>query len=280
MKLISFAVISLLAIVVSAHIPQSTFATNHAPPYSQGAVDAELARLMAAYEKEKEDLDAKVAELEKVNKEAEDLSLAMRDLRTKINKDGITEDRRSNLEGLYIYTNERFEEVYANLMAKSAGLSRATERRDDTNIKLLTLRENWDMLVKYNTENRVQMKALPGSYYSVDILEKQVDKACRHAKDLFTSNEKNKEGIYRLGKKSHITKDTDKATLHGILGGFNDSLQQLFEEAEFAKRRCSYTKGLWKDLTRHSLSLRAGRVYRSLGQKLKMRYQAHPSGDK
>ncbi|KAH9274164.1 hypothetical protein BASA83_003468 [Batrachochytrium salamandrivorans] len=68
MKLISFVVISLLAITVSAQPPPSTSAANHAPQSEQEKPDAKLVELRAKYERLQSELALKLEELEKVEK--------------------------------------------------------------------------------------------------------------------------------------------------------------------------------------------------------------------
>ncbi|KAH6599911.1 hypothetical protein BASA50_002685 [Batrachochytrium salamandrivorans] len=269
MKLISFAVISLLAITVSAQVLPSTSSVEYTLQHDQYDVDEKLAELRAAYKTEMEK-DLKLEDFWLAKREVEELRLEVQRLKDAMKRKGITKVEKLDTRKLYISAHDELQQAYATVFAKKKDLEKAKEKCDNAKIELHTIEENQRRIKEHNAIRQNQVEISPCSYYSIDILKIQSDEVCKNAKSLATYNKKIKTGVSEPDTVMHKTKSSIKSTHPKAHRNSHDPHQELMKEIRFAQRHCSYIKNLHRDLTRQSLGLRVGRTCQSFVQRLGM----------
>ncbi|KAH6599410.1 hypothetical protein BASA61_002572 [Batrachochytrium salamandrivorans] len=123
MKLISFAVISLLAITVSAQVLPSTSSVEYTLQHGQYDVDEKLAELRAAYKTEMEK-DLKLEDFWLAKREVEELRLEVQRLKDAMKRKGITKGEKLDIRKLYIGAHDDLQQAYATVFAKKKGFGK------------------------------------------------------------------------------------------------------------------------------------------------------------
>ncbi|KAH6589749.1 hypothetical protein BASA50_009842 [Batrachochytrium salamandrivorans] len=197
MKLISFAVVSLLAITVSAYPPQttttndvqssqststqdmqpsqSTSTDDMQQPY-QDRVQAEMGRLTAVC-KEKEDFliqadsDSQTGHYQVL--QFEDMVDKLHDELKRID---ISSDEESELKQKYHDARMKLAEAMPEYKKQQQLYKKAAEDYNDAEAELQLLENNYKLLTEYNSKHEVQVEPSPNFLYNLDILTKQSDR--------------------------------------------------------------------------------------------------------
>ncbi|KAH6590648.1 hypothetical protein BASA50_009239 [Batrachochytrium salamandrivorans] len=211
MKLISFAVISLLTITVSAQVLPGTSSAEYTQQHNQYDFDEKLAGLRAAYETEMEK-DLKLEDFWLAKHEVEDLRLKVQRLKDAMKRKGITKVKKLDTRKLYIGAHDELQQAYVTVFAKKRDLEKAKEKRDNAKIELHTIEENQRRIKQHNDIRQNQVEISPCSYHSIDILKIQSDEVCKNAKSLATYNKKIKTGVSEPDTMMHKAKSSIKST--------------------------------------------------------------------
>ncbi|KAH6564556.1 hypothetical protein BASA83_011703 [Batrachochytrium salamandrivorans] len=257
MKLISFAVVSFLAITVSAQPPIDS-ASNSALQHDQEVLD-KIQELTTAHEAQKE-LVLELGNLEKLEQMEQETSLAMKKLGEELRKQIDNEPWRLHLQALYNEALENYRDAFKALSTRKEELKNAKEERNSIEMGLFTLKENWDRLTEHNAENQDQMTLWDGSYYNREILTQQSNEVCQSADDLSIVSQDIKEGMSALDKMLKRKKKHKDSEPHRIRGNLHYTFQDTMEQVEFMQDHCTYTIELQADFDCQSPSSEAGEV--------------------
>ncbi|KAH6567052.1 hypothetical protein BASA62_006344 [Batrachochytrium salamandrivorans] len=175
MKLISFAVISLLAITVSAHPPPSTSAANDAPQCDTDVITQKIRELTAVQQAQQE-LITKL----KVPGKAEQEEQAINRERSDSQKKAVRRGRGTTL--LYW-------------------------------VKLNILEENLERKTEQDAKSKSKTEVSPGSSSHRDILQNQIDETFHDASDLSAANHGIKEGVDKLNDVIKRMKTQERASV-------------------------------------------------------------------
>ncbi|KAH6577492.1 hypothetical protein BASA62_000869 [Batrachochytrium salamandrivorans] len=163
MRLISFAIVSLLAIAVSAHPPPNTSAGDDTPQYTQEEIDAELAQPKGRLSRE---------------------------------KNGTLDDaKRQRLEVALKGASEDFEKARGAVLVKQQQLEDAKEGLGVAKVQVLVLTENQRQIEEHNAENTQDLMTVStGCYYNKRVLDQQVKEACEEAEGASSSSQNIDDG--------------------------------------------------------------------------------------
>ncbi|KAH6588919.1 hypothetical protein BASA50_010406 [Batrachochytrium salamandrivorans] len=175
MKLISFAVISLLAITVSAHPPPSTSAANDAPQCDTDVITQKIRELTAVQQ-------------------------AQQELITKLKVPGKAEQEEQAIKS----------KAESAQIPKKKQLDEAGEQRYCIEVKLNILEENLERKTEQDAKSKSKTEVSPGSSSHRDILQNQIDETFHDASDLSAANHGIKEGVDKLNDVIKRMKDSKK----------------------------------------------------------------------
>ncbi|KAH6583081.1 hypothetical protein BASA61_008192 [Batrachochytrium salamandrivorans] len=243
MKLISFAVISLLAVTVSAQILPSTSATDDALQCDQNPVQEKIQELTISYQLQ-EELALELEGFEELKKEELETKLIMDGLKNGFKRKGLSKAGKLDLERQYAAAVEDWKQAEGAVMDRKNDLIRAEEKRNGIKIKLLILKNNIERQMKEDAKDQSQTKASPGSSHPKKILERQIDEACTNADELSAADKDSMYGIYTLGDMIWRKKDSKKLELHETWENFVGSCNKIMREVEFMQKYCTYAKEL------------------------------------
>ncbi|KAH6593019.1 hypothetical protein BASA50_007651 [Batrachochytrium salamandrivorans] len=266
MKLISFAVISLLGITVSSQILPSTSAADDTLQSDQNLIRDTIQKLEAAYPAQQE-VVSKIRGIEELEHEEWETRLMMERLADALRQDITSEFWRLNLERLYDDAVQDWEKEYGKMMAKKEELRQAKEERNSMVVKIHILKENQELQTGRDAHSRGQMGAYSGSNYPRKILEGQIDEACRNADDLFIANEAINEGINMLDDVIGREKGTKKGKLDKPQKKIVSSFQKLAGMTKFTQGYCTNSRGIQMDFGWQPQSSGIGKVFQSLWKK-------------
>ncbi|KAH6594016.1 hypothetical protein BASA50_006922 [Batrachochytrium salamandrivorans] len=185
MKLISFAIVSLLAVTVSAHLPhgaatqdmdqsQGSNTESVQQPQSTSTEEMDQYQSTDTQTLQEHDQDAFQAELEKLEKACEEIEAQISELHNEIEmqekmmtdfgseiqglmialtKQGISETAKTLLKKQYDSAFSSWKGVLDIMDIKESDLKKAKKERTDTQIQLLTLKENHKRLMEHNANN-------------------------------------------------------------------------------------------------------------------------------
>ncbi|KAH6587950.1 hypothetical protein BASA50_010969 [Batrachochytrium salamandrivorans] len=128
MRLISFAVISLLAITVSAQSPPSTSTANDAPKCDKDAIKKKIQDLRAAYAAQDE-LITKLREPGKVEQEGQAIMSVMKEIEEELKKKDLPEGEKPSLEKHYDESVDDLEKHGSAQIPKHEQLKEARNQR-------------------------------------------------------------------------------------------------------------------------------------------------------
>ncbi|KAH6570337.1 hypothetical protein BASA61_003563 [Batrachochytrium salamandrivorans] len=198
MRLVSFAALLFLAITASAQKPQSSTSKNPQPPQGaaardpppscQNKVQAKLKELMATYQAKK-DAVLEMSDFDKERQDELDSRPEADTIKGKMKETTINKSEKLELKKQYGASVKTRERLLGALRKKQDQLDKAKEERDAAEIQLKTLEENQKKLKLYNSNNKVQIGLLPGSYYNKKILGDQSKEICQYSKDLFKADQ-------------------------------------------------------------------------------------------
>ncbi|KAH9247465.1 hypothetical protein BASA81_014948 [Batrachochytrium salamandrivorans] len=183
MKLISFAVISLLAITVSAHPPPSISAANDAPQCDKNAIKQKIQDLAAAHQ-EQHKVVLKLEEPGKAEQEEQAIKSVMKTIEEQLKRKDLPESERPGLEKHYAGSVKDLEKAQVALTAKQKQLDEARIQRYDMWIKINILNENLKREAEQDAKDKSKTGASSSSSPHRDILQKQIDEAFQDAEDL------------------------------------------------------------------------------------------------
>ncbi|KAH6593026.1 hypothetical protein BASA50_007659 [Batrachochytrium salamandrivorans] len=268
MKLISFAVVSLLGIVVSAYPGLGTSDADDAQQLDQYVIKDKIRELTEAHQLQQE-LIFKLGGLGEVEYRERETKSTMKELWGILEENIVVDDEKLDLEKQYDTAVEDWQKAHDTLITKTDDLIRAEEKRNGIEIKLLILNENIERQKKeQEAHSKGQMKASPGSSSHREILEKQIDETCRNADDLSAANKDVSESIDRLDDIMKRTNDPKKKLeLSQTRDKFLDSRDFFVREVEFAQGRCGHARVLQAEIGWKPQTSLAGGVVQSLLQK-------------
>ncbi|KAH6595410.1 hypothetical protein BASA50_005821 [Batrachochytrium salamandrivorans] len=253
MKLISFAVISLLAITVSAY-PGLGTPPQYTQHYDQLQVEDKLVELKAAYEKEMEiQKSFTIEDFVMAEQRVVSLRSKMRYFKLALKEDDISEAEQSARIEQYVDATKKWKKAYATMIAKNNEFKKARENRDNAHIELLIMKKHHERIAKHNVNNQDKMELSSCSYYNLEILKVQSDDVCRNAKDLAISKKGVTYDIYKLGRAIHKADESEKDKLVQTRKDLRSFFKDRLGGVELAQKHCSQIKNHVKDLTQQLL---------------------------
>ncbi|KAH6597584.1 hypothetical protein BASA50_004352 [Batrachochytrium salamandrivorans] len=223
MKLISFAVISLLAITASAQMLPSTSDVNYAPQPDQ-EVSGQV---------EKDELETK---------------LVLDTARAELKQEGLSDEDKKVLTKKCDDAAINWDVAHVALTSRQRQLKEAQKESDDAEMKLKVQQENKKQLLEHNSQSQVKLETAPGSIYCTDILVKQSSEICQDASDLEFAHRKIGEGIDKLGVVVVRSRNPKQELLFGIQTELIEANKELKVAVTSAQTECAYTKKLLEDL--------------------------------
>ncbi|KAH6593221.1 hypothetical protein BASA50_007428 [Batrachochytrium salamandrivorans] len=163
MKLISFAVISLLAITVSAQSPMKFFSGNHAPQSEQEKADAKLVVLREKYEKLQSELALKLEELKKVKKEGKVAMSVVKSLSEKLEKSSLDSEDQKEVREKYLDVLGIWREAYTSGTIQEKELKKATKKSDVLKKKITKLTGNQEQQTEQDADSNDPTEPSPDS---------------------------------------------------------------------------------------------------------------------
>ncbi|KAH6586441.1 hypothetical protein BASA50_000397 [Batrachochytrium salamandrivorans] len=269
MKLISFAVISLLAITVSADSPPSTSTVKYALQSDQDLIQEKLQDLTTAYQIQ-EDLALKLGGLEELEKEERETKLIVEGLKNGFKRQTLSRAGKLSLEKQYADAVKSWKEAESALMTKKDDLKQAREKRNDMVAKLYILKENLERQTEQDANAHNQGGTSPDSSSPRRIMEKQVGEAFQEVDDLLNANDSIMSGIYRLGNVIKRAKDPKKVRLIQPWEKLYYPRKRLLRELYFSKCQSMQTRVLQAGFGWQSLSSWIGGELRASWQEVKL----------
>ncbi|KAH6589556.1 hypothetical protein BASA50_009967 [Batrachochytrium salamandrivorans] len=265
MKLISFAVITLLAITVSAHLPLSTSATNDAPQCDKDVIEHKIEELWAVYPAQKE-LIKTLENPGKAEREERAIKSVMETIEEQLKRTDLPERERLSLEGHYAGSVDDLKKAESALVAKKQQLDEAKKKRDCMNMKILILDENLEQKEEQDAKSKGRVETSPGPNPHRKILEEQIDETCPNANSLFAIHNDINEGISKLYYMIKRTKDPKIGKVSKTRNKFMGIRDKLVIEFIFARYKCIHAKELQEEFGWRSLNSLALEVVQSVWQ--------------
>ncbi|KAH6567521.1 hypothetical protein BASA50_004351 [Batrachochytrium salamandrivorans] len=270
MKLISFAVISLLTITVSAQILPGTSAAKYALQSDQNLIHDKIRELTESCQIQQE-LVLKLRKPGKVEEKERETRLQMEKLEKEFETSDLSGVEETRIQRQYSIALHDSKEAQAALVAKKEKLKEAMEQRSYMKIKISILEENIEQKEEQDAKSKGPIGASPGSSPHRKILERQIDEVCRNAADLFDANKDANEILSKLDSVIDKTKDPKKElelsqTRNKLVNPYN----KLLEEFWFVQSKCARAKELQMNFDWQPQSSGVGGVVQSLWQKFGM----------
>ncbi|KAH6560828.1 hypothetical protein BASA83_005776 [Batrachochytrium salamandrivorans] len=270
MKLIPFALISLVTTTVRAYPPQTddnqkinqsrdettldpqtlrtdTFQDTGNP--SQNRIQDKLNKLRLSHE-DLEDYISKLKEtITSLRQRQSTLESEMKQLRDMLSKKYIKEESKLELRAIYTSLFGTWNQVRTTEKSQKADLQEVEKERDSTEIKLKTLEQNQKRRMEHNVKHQNQLELSPNSDYSKDILKQQLGEACLKAKDLVMAK---KNTVQITGEVYRLVSEAGNSCEQGLKEGRGDlfSCYQKFSKIEkLAQQECDYLKTLYDSLS-------------------------------
>ncbi|KAH6573336.1 hypothetical protein BASA62_002998 [Batrachochytrium salamandrivorans] len=200
MKLISFAVVSLLAITVIAQSPHGTTtqslqqsqSTSTPTPQSfqststktpqqsaQDKVQAKLEELTKDYEGEEMFFRQVYKDAQAEQQKVMELESMVDEIRIELKRITLSSDEESELKQMYYDAMRRLAKLVSKYKKYYWFYTEARGTRDNAKAELQLLRENQELLNEYNSKHGAQVGPSPNSLYNVGVLKKQNDDILR-----------------------------------------------------------------------------------------------------
>ncbi|KAH6565901.1 hypothetical protein BASA50_006148 [Batrachochytrium salamandrivorans] len=245
MRLISFAVISLLAITVSAYPGLGTFATNDAPQCDKDVIMHKILELTAAHQ-EQQELIKTLEEPGKAEREEQTIRLVMKTIEKELERTDLPEYERPGLEKHYAGSVDDLKKAESALVAKKEELKEATQGYSCINIKILILEENLKQKEEQDAKSKSKTGASPSSSPHRDILQKQIDETCPNVDDLLAIYSYINEGISKLDGmiKKRAKNSKKRLELVQPRNKFMGSSNKLASKFGFVRCECDHAKEL------------------------------------
>ncbi|KAH6586142.1 hypothetical protein BASA50_000608 [Batrachochytrium salamandrivorans] len=265
MKLVSFAVISLLAITVSAHKPKKSSDANHALHHNQNTIEDKIQELEADYKAKKEAV-LKLGGLKAMGKKEQEAISVMEGLEEELKNDSHTKDRKLDLMRQSNRAFENWKCTRNILMAKQEILIKAMEQRSYAEMRLSILEENIEQQPdpKPDDESQDSIGASYDSNPPRKILENQIGEFCRDSADLSAIDNDILPVIDKLDDIRKRAKNPKRrlellSTRNSVARPHN----KLFDETKLARYKCTYAKEFQTEFGWMPKSSRASKVFKS-----------------
>ncbi|KAH6562906.1 hypothetical protein BASA62_008854 [Batrachochytrium salamandrivorans] len=266
MKLISFAVISFLAVTVSAQIPTRPSAANYVLQPDQDSIDEEIQELTTAYQSQQE-VVLKLGGLEELEQEVMKYKSVVKEFGDRLEKDYATGVDKSEIREQYDTAVEDWRQAKDAMLTKKEEIREATAKRDGIEVELLTLKDNHKLRIEHNVRNQNQIGLSPHSHYSKRVLVKQTNEICLNADDLSAANEDIKEGMRKVADVILGHENPTKNILFKTWKQFMITRKKLMGEIGFTERHCAYTRELQAGIAWDPVSSPTGGMFQSFLQK-------------
>ncbi|KAH6596517.1 hypothetical protein BASA50_005067 [Batrachochytrium salamandrivorans] len=265
MKLISFAVISLLAITVSAHKPKKSSDDKSALCRNQNVIEEKIQELEKDY-KVKQEAVLKLGGLKAMGKKEQEAISVMEELEEELKKGFLPRDKKLDLIRQSNRALENWKCTRNILMAKQEILIKAMEQRSYAEMKISILEENIERQPDPdpNDESRDLMGASYDSNLPREILAEQIGEFCQDAADLLAAYDDIKVGIHKFDGVVDRTKNPKRRP--GLLSTRNSVARPhntLFDETKLAQCKCVYSKKFQVEFGWKPQSSRAKNVFKS-----------------
>ncbi|KAH9244504.1 hypothetical protein BASA81_018083 [Batrachochytrium salamandrivorans] len=234
MRLISFAVISLLAITVSAYPGLGTSAADDAPQCDRDVIKQKIQELAAAHQ-EQHKLIKTLEELGKVEEKEIGYRLKIEHIKTLLEREDLPEDERPNLQSHYVDAVKDLEKAQSALMAKQQQLKEAREQRYSVWVKVRILEENLEQKAERNAKDKSKTGASSSLNPHRDILQKQINEGLQDANDLVMADQDILSGMSTFDDVITRTKGPKKNKLEKIWKKFVVPRQKIVREVGSSK---------------------------------------------
>ncbi|KAH6590399.1 hypothetical protein BASA50_009374 [Batrachochytrium salamandrivorans] len=211
MKLISFVAISFLAITVSAklpwtnpyqNLPTSPSTTTQSEQYSdQDKAEAEITRLTAVYEKERDSVAPIEAKYKIDRQKTIDVGNMMNSIADKSEEPNIKNDEKLELEEEYRKAKMKWDDLTINYNVHYRYYIQIRKGRDNARIALELLVENQKLIRDYNSKHDVKTGPSPNSYYNLVFLRDQIGHIPKEIESLLAEWE-------RIKVDKHLSEDS------------------------------------------------------------------------
>ncbi|KAH6590601.1 hypothetical protein BASA50_009250 [Batrachochytrium salamandrivorans] len=190
MKLISFAVVSLLAITVSAHKPKRPFSFKYARQHNQDVVEVKIEKLEEDY-RAKQEAILKLEGLKDAEYKERTTKSIMEKLEKELKNDSLSEDKKSYLMRQSNFAFENWKCARDSLVVKQGNLIKAMEERNYVEMGLSILKENIERQPDPdpNDESQDLMGASYDSNLPREILAEQIGEFFQDSADLSAIDE-------------------------------------------------------------------------------------------
>ncbi|KAH6566558.1 hypothetical protein BASA50_008864 [Batrachochytrium salamandrivorans] len=263
MKLISFAVISLLTITVSAQILPGTSAAKYALQSDQNVIHDKI-RELTTIEQEQEKLVLELGKSANVERWEKKARLVMERLVKVLKDDSLSEVDKSKVKQLHADAAEDWSEANAALVAKKKELKEATKQLDCMKMKIFILNENIELQLEQDARSKGPIEASPGSNPHREILEEQADEAYQDFSDLSDVNKNIREGLSKLDSVIDRTEDPKKELeLLDTWNKFRIPSNKLLDETKLVKCKCIHAREFQTELGWQSLSSQVWGAFKS-----------------
>ncbi|KAH6563467.1 hypothetical protein BASA60_010711 [Batrachochytrium salamandrivorans] len=247
MRLISFAVISLLAITVSAHPPSSTSAAVDAPKCDKDVIMHKIQELKASYPAQIEEV-LKLEEPGKAEREEREIRSVMKTIEEQLKRKDLLEGERPGLEKHYAGSVNDLKKAESALVAKQDELKKAKKQRYGIWIKLGILEENLKREAEQDAKNKSKTDASSSSNPHRDILQKQIDEDCPNDADLSVAYDDIDEGVDKLDDMIDKAKNPKKKLeLSKTRNKVVEASNKFAREIEFVRYKCFHAKKMQEE---------------------------------
>ncbi|KAH6573809.1 hypothetical protein BASA50_002507 [Batrachochytrium salamandrivorans] len=263
MKLISFAVISLLAITVSAHPPLSTSTANDAPKCDKDIIKQKIRDLREAYPARIE-LVLKLGEPGEAEEKEQTIRSVMKDIKGQLKREDLLEGEKPKLEKHYDESVDDLEKAQSAVVAKKQQLKEASNQSYDIWMKVHILDENLDREAEQDARDKSKTGASSSLNPHRDILQEQINEGFQDANDLYMADQDILSGISKLDDVITRTKDPKKSKLYETWKKVMFTHQKLVREVGLSKGWGHCTEELQTEFgwpTQNSLALRMYQSY-------------------
>ncbi|KAH9245236.1 hypothetical protein BASA81_017286 [Batrachochytrium salamandrivorans] len=157
MKLVSFAVISILAITVSAQIPTRLFSFKYALQRDQSQIHDKIEKLEEDYIAQ-QDLVIELGGLEKLEQEERKYKSMIDDIEKELKSGDLSGAEELEMEKDYEEIKKKWKKANLALVTKKNKLTAAADERDDTEIKIFILKENIELQLEQDDKDQGQIE--------------------------------------------------------------------------------------------------------------------------
>ncbi|KAH9270527.1 hypothetical protein BASA83_007340 [Batrachochytrium salamandrivorans] len=255
MKLISFAVVSLLAITVSAQPPLSTSA-------DKDVIKQKLQDLWAVYRAQIE-VVLKLEEPGKAEQEEQAIRSVMKDIEEQLQRKDLSEGEIWDLQKHYAGSMDDLKKAQSAQIPKQQQLEEARNQRYDYVVKINILNENLKRKKKQDAKDKSKTGTSSSLSPHRDILQEQMNEAFQDADDLYISDQSIKEGVDKLDDVIKRTKNPKISKLYKTWDKFTATRVKYIKQVGSAIDQRSRTKELQAEFGWTSQNSRVWDLYQS-----------------